>query len=220
METIQETVNRTLETLESLPRTTTAPRCSRPLSAEPPKVNRPAKTEWQRKWLQVEIYHDRIQTLADSVERLAARWFKQSETLQRLLVVSGDPGCGKTLCARRLHRWAVQSRPYDLVGVSFHHWPEICDGFKRGEYGVVSDMISDSLLVIDDLGAEHDPSKVGMDKMCQILSRRERKFTMITTNVSPTVWRERFDARVEDRLFRNSVIVDLFGVESYSMREV
>lgn len=217
METATETVNQTLETLASLPRMTTTQRCSPPLSAEPLKANRPAETNWQRNVLRLEIYHPMIQTLASAVEKLASKWIRRSQDAC-LLVVSGDPGCGKTLCARRLHQWALKMRPYDLVGVSFHRWPEICDGFKRGEYGVVNDMLTDSLLIIDDLGAEHDPSKVGMDKMCQILSRRERKCTMITTNIQPVAWRERFDARVEDRLFRKSVIVDLFGVESYSMR--
>ena len=38
---------------------------------------------------------------------------------------------------------------------------------------------------------------------------------MITTNIPVGEWGVKFDARIADRLFRNSVIVDLFGLPSY-----
>jgi hypothetical protein len=43
-------------------------------------------------------------------------------------------------------------------------------------------------LIIDDLGAGHDPSGVGTDKLCQVLSRREEMWTLITTNIMPVAW--------------------------------
>jgi hypothetical protein len=36
-------------------------------------------------------------------------------------------------------------------------------------------------------------------------------FTVVTTNLRPEHWRERFDARIADRLFSNARMVDLFG---------
>lgn len=95
-------------------------------------------------------------------------------------------------------------------------WPHQVNEFKSGNYGLMQDMLSFGLLVLDDIGAEHDPSKNGTDHLCQILSQRERKFTVITTNIKPEFWPEKFDTRIADRLLRNSEVVRLFGVKSYT----
>jgi len=107
---------------------------------------------------------------------------------------------------------------WELVvpSVTFLEWPSVCDGFKSGEYGVLDDCFKAGMLVVDDVGAEHDPSRNAADKLCQLLSKREKKFTLITTNVIPGLWAERFDERISDRFFRNSTIVDLGLVNSFS----
>jgi DNA replication protein DnaC len=92
----------------------------------------------------------------------------------------------------------------------------VVDDFKGGDYSVLGDMFEVDLLVIDDIGAEHDPSKSGVNKLCQILSRRETKFTVITSNISPAHWPERFDTRIADRLLRNSEVIELWSVPSYA----
>jgi len=71
-------------------------------------------------------------------------------------------------------------------------------------------------LVIDELGGGHDPSGVGVDKLCQILSRRENMWTLITTNITASAWESKFDRRVASRFFRNSVHVDLGDVPDFS----
>jgi len=102
----------------------------------------------------------------------------------------------------------------------FVRWPETTQEVDRGEYEwLFEEMMSVDLLVIDDAGAENDPWKKAANKLCQILSRREQKFTVITTNIKVESWPERFDTRIADRLFRNSQLVDLFGVESYSIKQ-
>ena len=82
----------------------------------------------------------------------------------------------------------------------------------------MTDCLESSLLVLDDIGAENDPWKIAADRLCQILSRRERKFTVLTTNIKPADWPVKFDGRINDRLLRNSCIVDLTGVPSFAMR--
>lgn len=90
------------------------------------------------------------------------------------------------------------------------------DGFKQGQWDVIDTLIDDFLVVIDDIGAEHDPSKIGMEKLCQVLSRRENKFTVITTNITIDQWPEKFDERVFSRLNRNTTLIDLSEVPDYN----
>jgi len=106
-----------------------------------------------------------------------------------------------------------------LPSVGFYRWPEIVDAFKENCYDVVEDLIAADLLILDDIGAEHDPSRNGASKLCQVLSRREYRFTLVTTNIRPDAWGSVFDARVADRLLRNSEVLTLFGLPSYAVKE-
>lgn len=81
----------------------------------------------------------------------------------------------------------------------------------------MEDAFNSDLVIIDDVGSENDPWKVCADRFCQILSRREKRFTVITTNVKPEQWAERFDGRISDRLMRSSVVVSI-GATSYALK--
>ncbi|HXT10402.1 MAG TPA: ATP-binding protein [Candidatus Angelobacter sp.] len=166
-----------------------------------------------------------IQTMATEAQHFARRWF-HNQPQPSLLVLTGVSGCGKTHTAKGLFRFALQSSytafqkggwKRGIPSTLFLSWPETTDTFKAGNYGVVDDCFKEGLLVIDDIGAEHDPSRNSADKLCQILTRRERKFTVITTNIVPSAWPERFDVRIADRLMRNSVVVDLSDATSYAL---
>ena len=98
-------------------------------------------------------------------------------------------------------------------------WPQLLDTFKNGGWDVVEDMFSTSVLIIDDLGAGHDPSGVGTDKLCQVLSKRERMWTLITTNITMDHWKDQFDQRVASRFIRGSTIVDLSSVPDHHSPE-
>lgn len=167
--------------------------------------------------------HPAVQEAADACSKLAAM-IGRNDTLVPMLVLCGEPGCGKTHLANRMMAWArreafglwergVLKRPLQNVSVS---WPTICDGFKAGFYGIVDDLMRDDFVVIDDIGAEHDPSQNAADKFCQVLSRREDKWTLITTNIAPASWAQKFDARIEDRLLRRSTVVDMSSAPSYA----
>lgn len=198
------------------------------MSPDKTTVNNPCASAWQKKWLRLECHCPEIQNLADVVEKFCGRWFR-NDTNQSLLVLAGENGCGKTHVASSIIRFAYAAglKALDAGGwnaggrvpmASFAYWPEIADAFKAGEYGSLEEMKDCDLLILDDLGAEHDPSKNATDKLCQILSRRERKFTVVTMNIKPEEWPEKFDTRVADRMIRNSQVVNLFGISSYSMR--
>lgn len=142
----------------------------------------------------------------------------------RLLVLAGSNGTGKTKMARAVSRWighVGSSKQFLLAGFvshlecAFWSWPELVDLLKAGGWSITVDLASAVVLIIDDLGAEHDPSSVGVDKLCQILSRREHKHTLVTTNIVPAAWQDKFDRRVASRLCRNSTLVDLSQVPDY-----
>lgn len=178
--------------------------------------NRPLANEWQRKWIALEVTHPRLQKLADAAEMFCARWLKQNPLL---LYICGPTGTGKSHVARSILRFCRASasrvsRTRMLSGADWR-WPELADEFKAKNFSALEDLFTTDLVLLDDIGAEDDPFNVAADKLCQILSRREKKFTVITSNKAPEEFAV-IDPRIADRLFRNSKIVDLTGASSYS----
>jgi DNA replication protein DnaC len=175
----------------------------------------------------MEMHHPSIQTAALLAERFCGRWFRNDTTLS-MLVIMGESGCGKTHIAKAILRFCHSAAFMALekggrTGWADHvpssrfvAWPEIVEEFKRKEFSSFEDMKAEDLLIIDDIGAEDDPFKQASNILCQVLSRRERKFTVITTNIKREDWAAKFDVRIADRLLRNSVVIDMFGVPSYA----
>lgn len=173
----------------------------------------------------MDVTHPLVQEAADACSKLAAA-IGRNDTLIPLVVLCGEPGCGKTRLLEKMVAWArresfglwergVMKKPLSVLSIS---WPAVCDGFKQGYYGITEDLMRDDFVAIDDIGAENDPSQNAADKLCQILSRRESKWTLITTNIAPSAWAKRFDARIEDRLLRRSTVVDMSLVPSFATR--
>lgn len=187
----------------------------------------PLATKWQQKWIDLECHHQLLQKLGDESESFCTRWFKQSPGF-RLLILVGKNGSGKTHTLERIAKFASASAMtvYHKAGgrlgrvpsVTVIRWPEACAQFGQKNYGVMDDAFDADLCCLDEAGGESDAWKENADRFCQILSRREGKFTVITTNVQPHNWAKSFDVRISDRLFRNSVIVDITAVPSYAMK--
>lgn len=163
--------------------------------------------------------------MADAVQAWCGRCFRHDRR-DTLLILAGTYGTGKTHCLSAAHEWmrlaafsAFESKAWmDMFPtVAFKRWPVIADAIRAKEMGSIEDCISSGILFLDDVGADDDPFHQATDKLCQILSRREMMHTMITTNVGQSDWQAKFDGRIHDRFFRNSVVVDLDGVESYSI---
>ncbi len=174
------------------------------------------------------MVHPKLQELATESERFCSRWFKNSPS-PSLLVLVGGFGSGKTHTAKAIFKfcevasmnafesgkWGESKMPASV----FIRWPEACSAFADRQFGQFDDAMENELVVLDDIGAEEDPWKNATDRLCQILSRREKKFTVITTNIKPESWEEKFDGRINDRLLRNSVIVDISDVPPFSIRD-
>jgi DNA replication protein DnaC len=187
---------------------------------------RPLETKWQRKWIGLDVTHKLVQEAGSAAERFCMEWF-DNITSKPVIIFAGESGCGKThiIQAIQIFCMAAAMRAFtagkwgttQVPSIVYYSWPEICVEFNAKNYSAAEDAAAASLLILDDIGAENDPWGICKDKLCQILSRREFKFTAITTNIKPEAWSEKFDARIEDRLLRGSVIKSLFGVESYAV---
>ena len=188
--------------------------------SSPPRL-RPLRTPWQQKWLDLEACHDDVQRLADAASAFCGRWFRSAEGV-RLLVVTGEPGCGKTHVARRVAGWAQasaftawaesRSPSPSIPAVRFVEWADAANPERMEERDFLrwlGDVDGDSMLVVDDSGAETDRFKGGVPiaRLTDMLNRRAGKFTMLTTNKPPALWPEQWDERVTDRLMRRSEIV-------------
>lgn len=173
------------------------------------------------------VRHPKLRELGDAVQEFCkCVWI--DPTKGKLLVIAGDNGSGKTHTLAAVQRW-VQSvgpgRSFTVPGEQFGtltsrlvRWPEFVSRMKDGHWAAPEELYTPPVVLIDEVGGEHDPSKVGTDALCRVLSRRERKWTMITTNVMPENWEQVFDRRITSRFFRNSTIVDLTGVPDYSLQ--
>jgi DNA replication protein DnaC len=140
-------------------------------------------------------------------------------------LIYGENGTGKSHASKAVYYWANRIamniplidaetgvRTADAIMVN---WPTVVDGFKRNDWDL-DDLYNCALLVIDDIGAEHDPSRVGIEKLYTLLERRINRWTLITTNVSPDQWEFKFERRIADRLCRNCQHVDLSQVPSFA----
>ena len=200
-------------------------------TSEESKPKSPKTTQtWAERWLGLEPWNPRVIAMARAVEGFCGAWYRNKPNAPRLLVLAGRSGCGKTRAMRGAHRYVRAAR---VVAAEHGHWawpadehwcqwPEAASLLTSGR--TVSDSmdssISTDVLFLDDIGAESDKYRSGetIDALCQLLSRRERRWTMVTTNYLPEEWPARFDARVADRLLRDSMVCDMRGCGSYSMR--
>lgn len=164
--------------------------------------------------------------MADAAYDFAQSWFRRDKgrPKDRWKVIWGNPGTGKTHTSRQLRKFGR--------GVAFEawqkHWSGICgnelptivyrpwgtladqkitksDEFESWLYEEAAEA---SMVILDDIGTEKDEFKSGVpvQRLCRTLDVLEDRFLWITTNIEPRAWKERWDARVEDRLLTADVI--------------
>lgn len=189
--------------------------------------------KWLDKWLRLDTGNlPVLQEFELQVQKFCSGFFKNPRE-GYLLFVYGNNGTSKTLAFEAIRRWFntvcrtnyfverenVVRMPYG----QFWSFPRLLRELKGGDYDkggnwhMLEELDSCELLGIDEIGGGHDPSTVGVDVLCQLMSRRERRWSYIATNVGPDAWDQKFDRRIASRFFRNSVIIDLSGVPDYSL---
>jgi DNA replication protein DnaC len=179
------------------------------------------RRRWLDKWLRLNSQHShQLKALENSVYQFCAEFSKHPKRGRRL-VIYGNNGAGKSHTLRAIHRWANalsinlplvmgKDGEYRLSDSMFLHWPATVNRLKEGEYWIIEEAMS------VDVGAEHDPSKSGCEKLYLLLERREFMWTVITTNAIPEAWEEKFERRISSRLIRNSELINVENVPDYN----
>lgn len=197
--------------------------------SQPPVANSKKfdRRKWLDRWICLKVDHSkRVADLEDAALDFCQQ-YARNPALGFRMVIYGPNGVGKTHVAKAIARWASMTamnlplvRAEEDIGarvadVRYENWPAFCDHLKSGHWDSVDPLFSVSLLVLDDIGAEHDPSKVGAEKLYLILEKRIRRWTILTTNIAPPDWDIRLERRIASRLLRNCIHVNMEGVPDY-----
>lgn len=163
--------------------------------------------------------------MADAVAVWVGNWFKRGQGA-RHMILSGKTGVGKTAVANRIR--GLLSR-LAIASWEAGKWPHI-PRIDKVEFGKVCFLDSKEFqnwlagqsdtdaLFVDDIGSEVDRFKTGepAERLREILEEFQFKFLFITTNLMPEDWASQWDARVSDRLLRNSTVVTMREVLPYT----
>lgn len=144
------------------------------------------------------------------------------------LCLFGKSGTGKTHLAkkilafwRKIGGWQeIQGKAgsFQSLGDSrLVSFPKFIERQKSGNFGEINDIRSFPFVVIDDIGAEHDPSGFAKSRAYDIAEGRLGKWTVITSNLSFAQIAE-LDTRIASRMLRGgSVRIDLTGATDFNL---
>jgi DNA replication protein DnaC len=189
--------------------------------------------------INLKAHHPQLKTLENLVYEFCIDYTKNPFKGKRL-VIYGENGTGKSHTCKAISRWAtrhaldfawgnrygdndLESRPPRCL---FRKWRflinDLKESFGKKGYGSYSEIFRElcnvELLILDDVGTDNDPNKFGVEQFYMLLEARENRWTIVTTNISPDFWEERFERRIASRLIRNTVHVALTDVPDYNSR--
>jgi DNA replication protein DnaC len=123
----------------------------------------------------------------------ALSWKPQEESV---LVLSGQPGCGKTTAAAV---WALKACPWPPVFLRATSFA----ASSRYNHEQRDEWLHAQALVLDDLGAEYADAKgnflVDLDELIDTFYGDKRPL-LITTNCTADEFKQRYGARIVDRI--------------------
>lgn len=179
----------------------------------------------------MKLHHPQLKGALEPLVKLVLA-ITDPKSIGGVFILFGSNGCGKSHVAhgieaifkdRRMkigptHVSSTSEHEADckIVESRFVHWPSAVEGIKKEQWIIFEDCCAEYFVTLDDIGAEHDPSGIGLEKLYLILNRREFKHTLITTNFPPQEWESKFERRIASRLFRNATHIDLSEVPDYS----
>ena len=146
------------------------------------------------------------------------------------LSLLGTSGAGKTYLARKVWRWFSHSSFFRssidddtkeiIYPGSWCNWPRLAgELLGNSGYGRLEDLQTEKLTILDEIGADRDPSGHVRDCMSRLLSGRVGKWTLITSNKSLGDVDRDIDTRVASRMLRDGSIVVEVDVSDFSKRK-
>lgn len=145
----------------------------------------------------------------------------------RWLTLLGQSGVGKTHTARAMYALAKKRLGFQLcprLGIEqfrtfrFFNWTEACGRMRDGEHDLVKAMRAVDLLVLDDIGAEYDPSGYVTSQLYRVIDGRMGKWTILTSNLTLAQINDTLDQRIADRMLRDGNKVQTVEAKSWAMR--
>ena len=207
MEKISQIVNRVLAQADPRAPTTPTPRALSILLSEPLQAFETLEDPILEK-----MKHEAQEFLIDISAKQKPRW----------LSYCGISGTGKTFLAKRI-RTAANRIPHMinhdklLNPVMFQFWPDLLGHLRYQEFWRMDDIAEANLVVFDEIAIDHDPSGFAADKLCQMLSRRVGKWTLITSNWTLSRIQE-IDPRIASRMVRDKSVVVGCDTVDYATR--
>lgn len=175
------------------------------ISGQPTKGTAENTQAWE-KWFNFQTFADpQLERLVDLGRQFASAvrdvrkpfWF----------TIVGKSGCGKTHIAKRLSGLG-QRFDWSHTRYATHiiYWPEFIEELRervRLTLGMEKfhDVANWPFLVLDDIGAERDPSGFAVDKLNTLLNIRVGRWTVITSNLN-LEGLSKLDDRIASRIVR------------------
>lgn len=184
-------------------------------------------TRVEPKTMQMWASSYRFQTLNDpQLEKMVteAKLFEieasAGRSKPRWLSFCGPSGTGKTHLAGEVFsslRLGFHAHPSLLSGALQFIWPRLLQRLRNGDYWLMDDIRDCHLLFLDDFGTER-PTEFALEKLYEIIESRNRKWAILTANLSVEQIGDRMDNRIASRLIRGgSVVVDVMA-QDFNLR--
>ena len=158
--------------------------------------------------------YDNMNSILDKTKNFVDNYDEQGGNL----LFYGETGLGKTFLSNCIAKALLDSRHTVLYQTAIHLFEEVCgDAVMRKGGNPKSREIYDylyrcDLLIIDDLGTEFTNSFVSSELYDILNTRmRERKSTVISTNLNLKELTERYSDRISTRIFAEYKVYNFYG---------
>lgn len=172
-------------------------------------------------WLGIQTFNDpALEKLVVACEEWALAF--RAKAQPRWLSLIGRSGTGKTHCAEKLWRMALGKSDFSKTAFvpQVIYWPDFIQQLRGGNgYALRDDAKTWPVLLLDDIGAERDPSGYAAEELNTLLGCRMNKWTLITSNKTLESLKA-IDARIASRLVRGQNICVEVNTQDFAERQL